>query len=151
MNKQKKTYILLAIVLVIWGLIGYQIYKRFNPTKPKLKTIKMQSSFIRKKNVENSFYELQTTYRDPFLGKFPVKKKVVKKRIEKPKKAVRFPKIIYNGMIEGSESPSFILTVKGKQEILKKGEIIQEVKLITANSEEAIVSYQGIKKTILKQ
>ena len=77
MNKQQKTYGLLIAVLVIWGLIGHQIYTRLNPSPPELKTFTAQSTFKKQQANENSFYEVKTEYRDPFLGKFPKKKETI--------------------------------------------------------------------------
>jgi hypothetical protein len=152
LKKQHKTFFLLFAVLVIWGLIGYQVYKRLNPTKPLLETTSFSSSFTPEKKVENSFYELKGNYRDPFLGKFAKKKKkIVKKRIVKPKPIVRFPNIIYNGIIEGNQSISYILTMNNQQHILKLGDTIEQIKLLRANSKEAVVVFQGNKKTILLQ
>lgn len=148
MKKQQKTYVLLFAVLVIWGLIGYQIYTRMNPPVPKIESTKISNGFVREINVDQSFYELKATYRDPFLGKYPAKKSI-KKTITKPKKNIPYPRVIYNGMIEGSSSKTFILTVNNQQEILKLGESIQKVKLLKADSKEAIVVFEGNKKTIL--
>ena len=75
MKKQHKTYLLLGAVLAIWGLIGHQIYSRLNPSIPELETYQGSSSFQKEKVTETSFYEIQKQYRDPFLGKFPTKKK----------------------------------------------------------------------------
>ncbi len=150
MNKQQKTYGLLIAVLVIWGLIGYQIYIRLNPSTPELAAFTVQSTFKKQQVVETSFYEVKAEYRDPFLGGFP-KKKVRKKRIVKPKEIVRFPRIIYNGVIQGNTSKSYILTINNSQELVKLGQEVQGVKLVTANTKEAIVKFKGVKKTILLQ
>ncbi len=150
MNKQQKTYGLLIAVLVIWGLIGYQIYIRLNPSTPELEAFTVQNTFKKQQVVETSFYEVKAEYRDPFLGGFP-KKKVRKKRIVKPKEIVRFPRIIYNGVIQGNTSKSYILTINNSQELVKLGQEIQGVKLVMANTKEAIVKFKGVKKTILLQ
>jgi hypothetical protein len=152
LKKQQKTYILLIAVLGIWGAIGYQIYVRMNPPAPKIGSLPAQSSFQRQSIKTQSFYQLQEPYRDPFLGKFPKKKATVqgKKRVFENKPTIPFPNVIYNGMIEGN-STSYILTVNGKQEILEKGATHQNVKLISATKEEAIVQFQKERKTIVKQ
>lgn len=150
MNKQQKTYGLLIAVLVIWGLIGYQIYIRLNPSTPELEAFTVQNTFKKQQVFETSFYEVKDEYRDPFLGGFP-KKKMRKKRIVKPKEIVHFPRIIYNGVIEGSTSKSYILTINNSQELVKLGQEIQGVKLVTANTKEAIVKFKGVKKAILLQ
>lgn len=149
MKKQQKTIWLLSAVIIIWGLIGYTFYKRRYPTVPETKIHVVSKSTFKKINESKRFYNVNGTYRDPFLGKYPQKKKVIKRKIKPKKIEVRFPNIIYNGMIEGNKTTSYILTINGQQEILKLGEIFQEVTLKKANSTEAIVLFQGVKKTIL--
>ncbi|QTE21145.1 hypothetical protein [Polaribacter cellanae] len=151
MTKQQKTYGLLIAVLIIWGIIGYQIYKRFNPEVIELSKTKVSSNFKRAKIQKNAFYEIQESYRDPFLGKFPQKKRVIKKRIVKPTVTIPFPNVVYNGIVEGGKEKSYILTVNGIQEILKKGEKVQNVVLLRANSKEAIVKFNGVRKTVKLQ
>ena len=144
MKKQQKTVWLLFAVVIIWGLIGYTFYKRRYPTIPESKIHVVSKSTFKKINESKSFYKVNGEYRDPFLGKYPQKKKVVKRKIKKIE--VRFPNIIYNGMVEGNNTASYILTINGQQEIVKLGEIFQEVTLKKANSIEAIVLFQGVKK-----
>ena len=150
MNKQQKTYGLLIAVLVIWGLIGYQIYTRLNTSTPELNAFTVhQSTFKKQQANENSFYEVKTEYRDPFLGKFPKKKETIK-RVLKPKQIVTFPNVIYNGIIQGN-TKSYILTINNKQKLIKLGQELLGVKLLNANSKQVVVKFQGIKKTISLQ
>lgn len=149
MKKQQKTVWLVTAVLIIWGLIGYTFYKRMYPTVPETKRNEISKTSFKKIQQPTSFYEVKGDYRDPFLGKYPQKKKVVKRKIIEKKIEIQFPNIIYNGMVEGNKTTSYILTITGQQEILKLGGVFQEVTLLKANSKEAIVLFQGVKKTIL--
>jgi hypothetical protein len=153
MNKQQKTYGLLLAVLLIWGIIGYQIYKRLNPASPELSTTALNTDFERQQAVATSFYEVHPEYRDPFLGKYPQKKrhKAVKKKIVLPKITAPFPNVMYNGVIEGNESQLYILTINGRQEIVKLGQEIQKIKLISADTKQAIVKFEGVRKTVFSK
>ena len=151
MKKQQKTYGLLIAVVLIWGIIGYQIYSRLNPPILELNTVQINNSFTREKALEIPFYELKPEYRDPFLGKFKEKKKVVKTKKIIPKIEIPFPTVLYNGIIETSSSKSYILTINGKQQILKLGEVSQEIKLISADFEKAVIGFGKQRKTITKQ
>lgn len=151
MTKQQKTYGLLIAVLVIWGMIGYQIYIRLNPSVPEIEMNQIKTRFQKQKAVEQSFYELSPAYRDPFLGGFPKKKVVQKKRVVSKKSTSPFPNVQYNGIIEGNRSKSYILTVNGKQEIVKKGQVFQGVKLLRASKTEVQVKFEGELKKIARQ
>lgn len=150
MKKQHKTYILLIAVIGIWGAIGYQIYKRMNPSIPELANIEVQNTFQKIPETKTEFYQLQKDYRDPFLGGYPKKKRTkTKPKPEKP--AIPFPRVVYNGIIQGGKKTTYILTINGQQEILKKGDVFQKVKLIKADKEKAVVRFLKETKTILKQ
>lgn len=153
MKKQQKTYLLLFAVLIIWSIIGYQIYSRLNPSTPKLEKVQVTSTFVKEKAGVTSFYKVSETYRDPFLGKYPQKKKkkTIKKKIVKQKSTTPFPNVVYNGIIKGSTSQSYILTINGRQEIIKLGKEIQKVTLIKANAKKAVVKFQGESKTLSRQ
>ena len=147
MTKQTKTYTLLIAVLGIWGTIGYQIYQRMNPNVPQIKELKVQNTFQKIPIAETSVYKLREEYRDPFLGGYPKKKiTVVNKTSKTP-----FPNVSYNGTIQIGKRNSYILTINGKQDILKKGDIFEKVKLIKADKEKAVVRFLRETKTILKQ
>lgn len=148
--KKNKTYLLLFAVLVIWSIIGSQMYRRLNPSIPALEKVQLKSTFVKEEAIATSFYAIQPTYRDPFLGKYPQKKKkVIKKKIVKPKSTIPFPNVVYNGMIKGNVSQSYILTINGRQEIVKLGQATQRVTLIKATMKEAVVKFEGEIKTIV--
>ena len=51
-------------------------------------------------------------------------------------------------MIKGNVSQSYILTINGRQEIVKLGQATQRVTLIKATMKEAVVKFEGEIKTI---
>lgn len=150
MKKQQKTYILLGAVLLIWGVIGVQIYMRMNPPEPEIQPITGNSSFERKKTSDNVTYQLKPAYRDPFFGKFPLKKKGKTKVVNKePKKP--FPNVVYNGLIKGLKGDTYILTIDRKQHIVKKGEIVDNIKIVKGNSNEITLLFEKQQKVFKKQ
>ena len=149
MTKQQKTYFLLIVVLLIWGVIGYQIFSKLNTNQETTATVEMPKKYIPKKIKKDKPYTIKADYRDPFLGKFP-SKKIVRKKIIK-KTMILFPSIIYNGVIAGNTSQSYILTINGNQEVFKLKETINEVKLLKVTKEEVMITYKGNKKIIRLQ
>lgn len=150
MKKQQKTYILLAVVLCIWGVIGYQIYSRMNPSIPELEDVEIQTTFRKQKNVVASYYELKKEYRDPFTGKYP-KKKVVKRKKKKPapkKELLPLPRIVFNGTVENGKKKTYILTINGQQELLKIGDTLQKVILLNVKDTLIKVKFDGRITTI---
>lgn len=156
LNKQKKTYLLLTAVLLVWSIIGFQIYKKMNPSAIEENVLKVYSGkFNREELKEISFYEIKKIYRDPFLGVIKNKKRKIKlkKNLKKTKreKIIRFPNIRYNGIVAGEGTKCCILTIKNTQEILKLGDSINGVKLLEVKDKQIVVEFKEKKKIIKLQ
>lgn len=148
MTKQQKTYLLLGAVLLIWGLISYQVFRKMNPVETVNPQVIVQQ-FKPEKVVVATPYTIKADYRDPFLGKlFTEKKKIVKKRVVQPKEIIPFPDITYNGVVEQGSSKSYIVTVNGQQEIIKRGQTFHKIKLLNANASQIKVRFNGTTKII---
>ncbi|MDG1697984.1 MAG: hypothetical protein P8H93_03570 [Polaribacter sp.] len=132
-------------------MIGYQIYTRMHPPTPKVKTENIQTHFQEQKTDKHAFYTVNQAYRDPFLGKFPTKKTIRKKTIVSKNTTTVFPDIQYNGSVEGNKEKSYILTINGKQDIVKIKQVLQGVQLIKATENEISVKFKNELKKIKKQ
>lgn len=153
MTKQQKTYILLITVFVVWGLIGFKIYKGLYGDDNKVTQVtSTNNKYIPDPISVSKTYDLKVDYRDPFLGKIPTQKKKIKKvkRVTQNDN-IPFPNIIYNGIVEGGNSKSYTVTINGKQELIKVGEELHNVKLVRATSNKIVVRFQGKIKTIQLQ
>ena len=153
MTKQQKTYLLLTATLIVWGIIGYQIYNRLNPKQEQVATTIMTKKYTPQKLIEVANYTIHADYRDPFLGRLSGTKKALPKKKKKKKtnkKKKRFPKISYNGVIEGA-SKSYIITVNGNQETFDINQTINEVTLIKANDNEITIRFNEETKIIKQQ
>ena len=147
MTKQQKTYVLLAAVLLIWGIIGYQFINQFSSNNTEVSTTS-SFNFIPKKIKQQESYTVKADYRDPFLGKLPSdKKKKIYKKKKTPKTNIPFPSIIYSGVVEGG-SKSFILTINGVEEIMSVGQTLHKVTLKKANQSQIVVVFNSVSKTI---
>lgn len=143
MTKNQKTYALLFTVVVVWGAIGFQLYKHYNPA-PVETHIGEVPKFIPQQGEKQVGYAIQPDYRDPFLGKI-YKKKVAVKKTKKPKPKVNFPPIVFNGEIKGNQK-LYIISINGKQEIFKLRQSIQGIQLIKASARSVVLKYQGVRK-----
>ena len=68
MKNKKLTYILVPLVLIVWGLIIYRIFNTIHNTddSPLLNT--PIATINGEKNTLLDTFSLQLNYRDPFLG-----------------------------------------------------------------------------------
>ena len=140
MNKNQKTYLLLFAVALIWGAIGYQFYKGYNPDVPEI-PINTSSRFIPEKYKKETSYTINPEYRDPFTGKLYRKPVKIKKR-NTPKPQVVFPPILYKGVITGSKK-SYIISIGGQSQIFQMKQTISGVTLIKESNKIITVKYQN--------
>ncbi|WP_420571656.1 hypothetical protein [Kordia sp.] len=152
MKKKGKTYILLTVVLGIWGTIGYQIYSKLNTDDSPVIIADSSVSFTPKKTIAKDTFSIDTTHRDPFLGKpYHSKKSARVKRVASVKKdSVIFPQLRYKGVISKQRSAQniYIIDVAGTQQLFRVGKTITDVKLIKGNKKSVTISFKGKRKTI---
>lgn len=144
---------LLGLVLVIWGIVGYKIISTIKPTPPNANQQYSNVVFNPNINTQVDTFSIQLLGRDPFLGTLYYKKKLNPSlKINKPKEDIVWIPVIYHGTVSKQDSKEKIcvLSINGQQHIMKIGQEMNGVKLIKANNIEVIVSYKDAKKTIIK-
>lgn len=152
MKKQQKTYILLAASCIVWGVIGFQIYRYLNPTSESEIIANIQK-YVPEKAAEKEIYFVNKHERDPFLDtykKTTTTKKKTKAKSSKKIKRSTFPKVSYNGIVFHKKKQSFIVTINNNQQILKVGDVFKNVTLIAGNSNEIKVKHDDEIKVITK-
>jgi len=149
MKSKKSLYILLAAVVVIWGLIIYRIIANVSFSADILQNF---SNTIRPINMQVKLdsFSIQANYRDPFLGKYikkekknPVINKGVKKVVKqpiiniiKPKYNVRYKGIIAN---KASKSALAILTIDGKELLMQKKDKYKDLTLLSIAKDSVLI------------
>lgn len=151
MNSKAKTYTLLAIVICIWGYIGYKILSKLNPELPEVANENEIVSFTPKKNVEIDTFSIQTVDRDPFLGTLSFKNtKKTRSKSSNGKKAPPTRSISYKGLIKKQQSKEqiFVIDIDNKQYLLKQSQTVDSVKLIRGNAKSIVVRFNNKTQTI---
>jgi hypothetical protein len=152
MKSKKSIYILLPVVLLVWGVVIFQFFSFTSPdvvldntvTELNIKPFKLK---------ERNAFSIDVNYRDPFLGKVytpqevvNVKRSVVKeKKIPKPEVTIVWPTISYKGMISDAKDKNkiFLLVISGKNHFMKIGETENEIFLKEGDKESIYVKYKG--------
>lgn len=150
MKKNTKTYLLLAVVALIWGTIGYRIISGMNnDPEPEQTMTDVRFKPLPSKEKEN--FTILADYRDPFLGTLP--KKQVKKvlRSNKPK-APTVPEVTieYTGFVADKERNQniFFVTINGRQHIMSVKDEIEKVQLLGGNATSIRIRHNNKTKTI---
>ncbi len=152
MTSKLKTYILLALVLCVWGIIGYRIFSAVNPTRPTNMINEEMLVFKPKATKIKDTFSIQPVDRDPFLGKLYVSKKKAKGNTTK-QHTVEWLSITYHGNIskKNDKQQIFIVTIDKTQYLMKIGQTIKNIKLLKGNSSNVTMIYKGNRKIVHKR
>ncbi len=150
MKNKKNLYFLLPAVLVVWGLVGYRIFKALQLTPVVQQEQRSTMNFAPQPLAASEEFSLQTDYRDPFLGNTKVikkPKKAVPRKVKQPSKP--FPAVTYKGLVSGSGAHQvFIISHNNRQYLLKKGQTQAGFKVVRGNSKTVTLRYEGQQNTI---
>lgn len=151
MKNKKNIYFLLPAVLIIWGILIYKVIVGLNPSTHQNQTTEVVGQFIPKTLKQSETFTLKADYRDPFLGTIERKRTVpsIKKRVETEKITIPFPTITFKGIVspKGKNEEVFLILVNGQQHLFKKNSVINNVKLLSGNSQEIKLQFQDQKQT----
>ncbi len=149
MKNKRNTYILLGTVLIIWGLIGYQIISSLNPKEVISSKQELDVSFHPKPIKEQDTFSISKNSRDPFLGTIERPKVRKSKPIKKQPVEIEIP-ISYSGLVvdENTKEKIFFIHINNNQHLMNINDVVEEVKLLSGNENEIIVSYKNKRKTI---
>jgi len=151
-SKKGKTYVLLLVVLGIWGAIGYQIFSKLSPDTTPIIAENSNITFSPKQTIERDTFNIHNEHRDPFLGKPYYKKQAspTRKVRSKKKDSVVFPQMTYQGVISKQQSAQniYIVGINGTQQLFKVGKTIEDIKLLKGSKKSITIAYKGKRKTI---
>lgn len=159
-QKKKIIYILMPIVILVWGFVFYQLYGYFFSTPSYVKA--EEKAIINIDEIKKDTFSIVADYRDPFLTKkiIPTANHQVaiktngasQTKKNTPPTVFKWPSIQYKGMIKNnnSERRVAIVTVDGKEHIVKEGTTLNELKVVKIEKETITVSFQDEQKTINK-
>jgi len=154
------TYILLPVVIIIWGIVFYKIFigiKSPNKAMGNVNTIIGGN--------DSSLFKVDTfsiinNYRDPFMNNqtnttykpgathnLPIKKEAVVTSAP-----LKWPDIMYNGIIKSKKSPQQLVMVKinGASNFMTKGDNIAGIELLKVYKDSIVICYSGEKRTVKK-
>ena len=157
MKNKSITYLLLAVVVAIWGGIFFKVFSSLaSSEQPVARTAKVGPI----ENIEErkpSVFTIRANYRDPFLGNRvdhstgdkPVVVKVVKKK-EEPKVAPDVSFIKYFGLIRnsGTQKKIGLISIHNQEFMIGDGEEISGVTCLKHYKDSIIISFQGIRACI---
>ncbi|WP_166923977.1 hypothetical protein [Flavobacterium poyangense] len=160
MKNKKNIYILLPIVLFVWGAVLYQIFS-FTDTDEITAADIPEFTIKPLKVKERQSIVIDVNYRDPFLGKMYTPQTVSKpksgatsvKKTPKVQETLVWPVILYKGMISDTKDKNkiFMLVIDGQNHYMKIGDTANEIYLKNGDKESVYVKYKGNLNLIMLQ
>jgi hypothetical protein len=157
MKNKKSIYVLLPLVLLIWGAIIYQF---FNYANPEPEVIPTQDPSVRALVIKpKESISIKINPRDPFSGKMvdnaarkatgnhnPNKKLKIKEPLV-------WPLIRYKGIVSDNKDKIkvYMVIIDGKTYLMKKGETEEGIQLKDGNRDNINLVYEGSVKDFLIQ
>jgi hypothetical protein len=164
MKNKSVTYVLIGVVVLIWGVIFYRIIHAATedssegstaPTRP------LVSNNVQE--VEDTF-ELIAHYRDPFLGKTTFysnddqragltrKKKTSAAKTILPTPAIDWSFIAYLGTIRNKQLKKEvgILRINGNETIVGVNDRVGDVTVLKITRDSATITFQNVRKVLGK-
>lgn len=152
MKNKKSIYILLPIVLLIWGIVIFQFFS-FTTSDNIVDNKSNEFNIKPLKVAVRDTFSINVNYRDPFLGKIyapnsKIKTKSTNSTIKKQSKqenAIVWPIIKYKGLISDTKNKTkiFILIISGQNYYMKIGDTANEIFLKSGDNESVYVKYKG--------
>lgn len=156
MKNKKNTYILLVVVIFIWGLLIYNFFS-FTNTEAEIPEVSNTISIKPLAVKERDTFSINVNYRDPFLGKMyqpdTNKRKSGKKIKVKEKAPVLWPRVVYKGIVSDSKDAKkvFMVIIDGHTHFMKEKEEQQEILLKSGDRKSITIQYQGEQNKITIQ
>ncbi|WP_163408506.1 hypothetical protein [Flavobacterium ajazii] len=160
MKNKKNIYILLPLVLLVWGAVLFQVFS-FTNADETLPVSNPEFSLKPLKINKRETFAINVNYRDPFLGKMYVSEKASKvktahsktAKVVKEPEALVWPNIVYKGLIADSKGKNkiFVLIIDNKNYFMKIGDTENEIFLKDGDKESIYVKYKGNLNLIMLQ
>ncbi|KAA9324920.1 hypothetical protein [Adhaeribacter soli] len=167
MKNKKLVYILLPLVLIIWGLIVYQVKTAIADEPEVIGLSNEKRDGKLSQEIQQQEFSLMLNYPDPFLKgekvtrtASPAQANRVSSR-QKPnpvlppvqlKEEIAWPNIVYNGMIvnQNSNAKIAMLTIGEQQVFLKINSIEKGIRLLRIYKDSVRVELNGQRKAIIR-
>jgi hypothetical protein len=158
MKNKKATYLLLFVVLIIWGFIVFRIYRTVNPSDEKKMNVSI-GSILTDTRVTDTF-SIAASYRDPFLNHYVAVSHSVRRSRpvpvqlpQLPKAPVRWPDVKFLGTISNNKLAKKIIlvSINGRDNLMREGETVNDLSLLKIAKDSVQLSYMGEKKFFTKK
>ena len=152
MKAKKSLYILIPLVILIWGYIAWQIIDKSKGTGKAEHVFKIADS---EKNMdEKATYKIKLNYRDPFLRNKVLYTNAAKTERKTPFKSIQIknissysekPELAYHGFILFENKKTALIEYSGKNLLLNENDDSGDFRIRDIFSDSIIIVYHDKK------
>jgi hypothetical protein len=163
MKNKRLTYILVPLVLLIWGIIFYKIFTHLdNGNETPLNDRGLKKTIVNENDKDT--FTIKANYKDPFLsghqkpltwdeGQGQISTGISgfsKKTASKPE--IIIPDLRYFGLIynENNKQKLGLFRLNNKDIILKEGQLFEELQIVGLFNDSVKTTFRRVKKTFKK-
>ncbi|MBQ4279826.1 MAG: hypothetical protein IJC16_07735 [Rikenellaceae bacterium] len=142
MRSRGMTYVLLAVVLGIWGVVAWKLFF----ARPDSPAVPETVAVPKTKALQTEADTLRLDYCDPFLRATAVRPATDRSVTVAPIQgnaaapAVEPPAFTYTGMIRKGRTPYFLFLVNGIQEMIRPGGSLGEYRLASGCADSVVMT-----------
>jgi hypothetical protein len=164
MDQKKKIalYVMLPLVIAVWGYIFFRVFDQI--FSDPIFASKQNSKVVDLDKIEPDTFSIVANYRDPFLGsqsnsfnpnKTSTNQQHLKGNNSNSHSTInqkKWPVIEYKGMIKNNNSNQrvAIVIINNNEQIIKQGDVVQDISILKITKEEIKVRFQKETKLISK-
>lgn len=162
MKNKKTVYFLLPVVTLIWGIVFYRIFSATHSSDDNNMSKDIPLPYSRPDHSRLDTFNIFANYRDPFVGRInssyqePTERVEIRKNeppVKPPEKIVqpiKWPAIIYGGMIKNQKSNKQLVLVQinGQDKLMQEGNMVSGVELIRIFKDSIELAFEKEKKII---
>ena len=157
MEKKKLNYILIFVLVVVWGLVVYRLFFKGKGTVVSTSPTMTVVEDVEVLSIDT--FQLLSTYRDPFLGsiKKPVVYSAPRPKVQKivpvvPKekpKPIDWSFIHYKGSINSKDRKTGLVNFRGQSMIVHEGDSLGDVYIKNILPNQITIIFKDSTKTLI--
>jgi hypothetical protein len=161
MKNRKLLYLLVPLVIILWGVIIVKIFRHFNQSSMETPIVAVGSNLSDENQIADTI-SIIANYSDPFLERNIISTSdrpnelAVKDNANQKQNlnvSITWPKVQYKGMIinNGNNNVLYLINIDGKNHLLKKGSLADNIILSKVFKDSIVIQFEKKYKTITKE
>jgi hypothetical protein len=151
MKNKKLTYLLLPLVIIIWGTIFWKFFTGMGKKDDKIFTpiVHLSNESLKE---ETDTIRLSFQYNDPFLHNLrenTVAKPTANENVvRKPNIVVAWPKVEYRGSVGKHSQSKYLGLIKlsGKENLISEGDVIENMRVLNVTPDSVELEFMNDKR-----